>query len=127
MNKKSKISGLFLFSLVVGLSAAPSFAAPPTGHPSVADAAKLLYIPQGEQQLPFHGRVLESFASNSYSYVRVLEGGKERWFAAPLVDLQPGMKVGYGQGTVMTNFYSRKWKRTFPEITFLNQITPLPE
>ncbi|MBF0382946.1 MAG: hypothetical protein HQL69_18145 [Magnetococcales bacterium] len=124
---KTKLLSLLLLGLAVFFNFQQVYAAPPTGHPSVSDAAKMLYIPAAKTKLPFRGRVLESFASNDYSYVRVLQDNKERWFAAPLVSLTPGMLVAFGKGTVMTNFYSRKWKRTFAEITFLNQMTPIAE
>ena len=100
-------------------------AAPPPGHPTVDQAYQVMGI---EQQLPMahQGRVLEAIDSNSYTYIRVQIGDlQQRWLAAPRLELQQGKAIGFADGVLMQNFYSKKLKRTFGQIYFVPPIQQL--
>ncbi len=96
-------------------------AEPPPGHPSVGEAHDHLQIPLNE--LSHQGRVLQSIPSNDYVYLEVsrAEGGN-LWLAAPRAAVPVQSYIRYGDGAVMKNFFSRKHKRTFDELMFVDRI-----
>jgi len=99
-------------------------AEPPPGHPSVGQAHDHLQVPEGE--LGYMGQVLQSIPSNDYVYLEVSkkEGGT-RWLAAPRAAVPVQSYIRYGDGRVMHNFFSRKHKRTFAEVMFVDEIQQL--
>lgn len=91
-------------------------------HPTVTEAAKILNIETAPEALPNQGRVLSTIPSNAYTYIEVEQEGKTLWLAAPRVSLEEGALIRYGEGAVMTNFYSKKLDREFPEVLFLGGV-----
>ncbi|WP_207062749.1 hypothetical protein [Motiliproteus sp. SC1-56] len=111
-----------VFFTVWVLSAALAQAAPPPGHPSTDQAAKALGVPT-DQPLLFEGRVLEAIDSNSYTYIQVQVSADEQlWLAAPRLALAPGAVIRFGRGTLMQNFYSKKLKRQFSQVLFVDRV-----
>lgn len=99
----------------------PLLAAPPPDHPTLDQAARILDIPA--QPPVHHGKLLEIFDSNNYSYMRVSHPQEqERWLAAPRTSLPVGTLLRYGDGKRMENFYSKVWQRTFPVIYFVGEV-----
>lgn len=113
---------LALLALLAG--AAPSWGAPPPGHPTPAEAAPLLGLPpqQPEAELSREGTVLEAIDANQYTYLEVLEGERSRWIAAPRLAVAKGAVIRFDNGIVMSNFYSRKLQRTFETLMFVNRV-----
>ncbi len=107
--------------VVWGLSAS-GLAAPPAGHPSVEQAGQALKLPPSEAELNHQGKVLQTIPSNEYVYIEVTSEGRNRWLAAPATELKVGDSIRFPDGTVMTNFYSKRLNRTFEEVLFVGRI-----
>ena len=107
-----------LLSLLL-LPGLPAGAAPPPGHPSVEQAGQALGLPTAPDALPLEATVLEAIDSNSYTYLRVRQGDRESWLAAPRLAAAPGATLRFAPGRTLTDFYSKKLKRTFAAVTFV--------
>ncbi len=115
---------VFAIALTVCMSSV--FDAPPPGHPSTDDAARMLRLPQ-QQAFEFTGEVLESIDSNAYSYIQVKVLDETLWLAAPRIELKKGQHIRFPSGTVMRNFFSRKLKTTFSSVMFVTAVDIIPE
>lgn len=118
--KKNLPFFLIFFTALVGSQ--PAFSAPPPGHPTPEKALKLLKIKDVGQDFPNMGQVVETLDSNQYTYIRVKMDNSERWLAVSRQTLSPGTKIRFPEGLKMSNFYSKVWKRTFPEVFFMRGI-----
>jgi len=76
--------------------------------------------------LPHEGVVIQHFKQKLYSYLQVREDNNNvLWLAAPAKDLKVGDRIGYPNGTLMKNFYSKGLERRFPYILFIPQTRKL--
>jgi hypothetical protein len=66
--------------------------------------------------------VLSSINQSQYTYIEVSQNKKPLWLAATSVAVKKGDLIRFDEGMIMTNFYSKSLKRTFPSITFVNQV-----
>lgn len=90
--------------------------AAPAGHPPVpAD-------PAADENLPNVGKVKESIAAGSYTYLRVAQDGEDKWLAIPHRDVAVGAEVRFAEGMVMNDFHSPSLDRTFDEVLFLGGV-----
>ena len=106
-----------------------AFAAPPTGHPSVEQAAETMRLPRNPNldHLPNRATVLQSIRSNEYVYIEVKNEGGQFWLAAPAEKFNQGDTVRYSNGTLMQNFYSKKHQRTFDAVWFVSKVEVINE
>lgn len=113
-----------LLPLFLYLTAAAVPAAPPPDHPSPAQAMDLLMPekPPAAAELPNQGKVISSMDANDFSYIEVERAGGTEWIAAPKMVVKPGSSIRYEEGSVMTNFYSKLLKRTFPSVMFVGHV-----
>ncbi len=113
-----------LLSLLAALLAATVSAAPPPGHPGPVQAMDLLMPdkPPSAAELPHQGRVRSSIDANDFTYIEVERADSIEWIAAPRMALTPGATIRYEDGAVMSNFYSKLLKRTFPEVIFVGHV-----
>ncbi len=112
--------------LLLAISQGLAIAAPPPGHPSPAQAREMLMPdkPPMPAELPNRGKVLSSMDANEFTYIEVARGdGGREWIAAPKMALKAGSTIRYEDGSVMTNFYSKLLKRTFPSVMFVGQVS----
>ncbi len=111
----------YLFLAALFCMATVVQAEPPAGHPSVGQAHDHLQMPASG--LTHQGRVLQAIPSNDYVYLEVSnkEGGRH-WLAAPRAAVPLQSYIRYGDGVVMKNFFSRKHKRTFDALMFVDRI-----
>lgn len=124
-----------LILLAAALGALPALAQVPSphsthpGHPTPADAGRMMGLPgpAAASALPNKGEVLQAIDANLYTYVEVRDRGAARWLAAPKTDMRPGAVVRFDEGLVMTNFYSKALQRTFPSILFVTNIAVVDE
>ena len=100
--------------------------APPPGHPSTDDAARLLKLPE-QPSFDFQGEVLQAIDSNAYTYIQVKVLDETIWLAAPRQALSKGQRIRFPSGTVMRNFYSRKLQTTFSSVMFVMSVDIIPE
>ncbi|HEY0720192.1 MAG TPA: hypothetical protein VGE50_02950 [Gammaproteobacteria bacterium] len=107
--------------IVVGLSATV-LAAPPAGHPTVEQAGQALKLPPTDAELNNEGKVLQTISSNEYVYIEVSSAGRKRWLAAPATELKSGDTIRFPNGTLMSNFYSKRLQRNFDEVLFVGRI-----
>ncbi len=70
--------------------------------------------------------VTEVIQTSNYSYVKLKEGDKEYWAAAPRFDAKTGQTYYYTQAMEMKNFKSRELNRTFESIWFLEGLNDKP-
>jgi hypothetical protein len=73
------------------------------------------------QQWPHEGTVVSSIDASIYTYVEVNDNGKTVWIAAPTVAVKKGDTIGYDEGAVMSNFYSKSLNRTFDTVLFVGK------
>ena len=113
-----------LLPLCVAALATAALAAPPPGHPSPAQAMDLLMPdkPPVPAELPNQGRVISSMDANDFTYLEVERSGAIEWIAAPKMAVKPGSTIRYEEGSVMTDFYSKLLKRTFPSVMFVGHV-----
>jgi hypothetical protein len=112
-----------LFALVLSTSAAAAdpAAAPVNPHAAPANPHAGMTMPQ--QSMPTQsGKVLSTISVPSYTYVEVSQGTKTMWLAAATSPVKKGDMVRFDNGMVMTNFYSKTLKRSFPSIVFVNSL-----
>lgn len=97
---------------------------PPPGHPSSSQAMEILMSgsPTRSEELPHQGEVLSAINANQFTYLEIQEESSVQWIAVPLMAVTPGSSIRYGNGRVMTNFYSRLLQRNFPRITFVKDL-----
>ena len=118
----------FLTVLLLATALASGMAAPPPGHPSPDEAARLLNIPDASgRNLPYVGRVIQAIDSNNYTYLQVTVNDGARWLAAPKAVFPKNVVIRYGDGALMRNFYSKVLKRTFSEILFVANVQVIRE
>jgi len=109
-----------LFLTGVMMAGETPLAAPP-GHPPVpAD-------PAARDNLPNGGKVSETIAAGTYTYLHVTEDGAETWLAIPRRDVPVGAQIRYADGTPMQEFHSPSLNRTFEEVLFLGGVMVMTE
>jgi hypothetical protein len=118
-----------LLPLVLLLAAAAAPAAPPPGHPTPAQAMDQLMPdkPPTPAELPNQGKVISSMDANDFTYIEVQRSGATEWIAAPKMAVKPGSTIRYEEGSVMSNFYSKLLKRTFPSVMFVGHVAVVAE
>lgn len=78
---------------------------------------------QKRQTMPTQsGKVLSTISVPSYTYVEVSQGKETLWLAAATSPVKKGDRVRFDSGMVMTDFYSKTLKRSFPSIMFVNSL-----
>jgi len=109
-----------LFALVLSTS---TFAADPAApvNPHAAPVNPHAGMPQ-QPMLTQSGKVLSTISVPSYTYVEVSQGKKTMWLAAATSPVKKGDMVRFDDGMVMTDFYSKSLKRSFPRIAFVNSL-----
>jgi len=70
----------------------------------------------------FSGKVVETMNSGGYTYVRVDDGTKKTWAAAPPFTVSVGDRVAVPDGLPMENFESKTLGRTFDVIYFVPEV-----
>ncbi|MFO7543567.1 MAG: hypothetical protein R6W97_12285 [Thiobacillus sp.] len=103
-----------LFALIFSASAFATGPIPP-GHPPVAKA-------MNKPALTQTGKVLSTLSVPSYTYIEVSQGKKTLWLATTTRGVKKGDMVRFDEGMVMTDFYSKSLKRSFPSLLFVNSL-----
>ncbi len=67
--------------------------------------------------------VLSTASAPPYIYIEAAQGKKTLWLAANRVAVKKGDVIHFDQDIVMSNFYSKSLKRTFPSVIFVNRLT----
>lgn len=76
-----------------------------------------------QSQLPNQGTVKTVLQAEAYTYLEVFNAAQEElWLAGPKLEIQPGEKVQYSTGVMMSGFYSKELKRVFKEVLFVGQV-----
>lgn len=68
------------------------------------------------------GTVTLAKTAGGYTYLKVKEGGKEKWLAALPMSVAVGDKVEYAGGDTMKDFKSKAMDQTFDSIHFVSRI-----
>ena len=110
--------------LFAALASVSVMAAPPPGHPSPEQSRDMLMPdkPPAPADLPNMGKVLSSIDANDFTYIEVDRAGRKVWIAAPKMALKPGSTIRYEDGAVMSDFYSKLLKRSFPSVMFVGHV-----
>lgn len=83
--------------------------------------------PDANQQSNIHKVTAEEVLQvNGYTYIRVLEDGKEKWLAGPTAAVETGKEFYYGNSMEMKNFESKELDRSFEKIYFVDRISDNP-
>ena len=120
------MKSLFAFVALVILSSTTALAALPDGHPSAASGAEMLQPAANTpaSQLPQKGKVVSLINTDQYTYVEVSQDKVKGtvWLASTTVVVKKGDQIRFDDGFVMSNFYSKTLKRTFPKVLFVSQV-----
>ncbi len=82
---------------------------------------------QVENQSDIHSVIIQDVLQVSeYTYLLVLEDGKEKWLAAPSVQVDKGKTYYFKNGMEMANFESKELNKTFKKIYFIDKISTDP-
>ncbi len=82
---------------------------------------------EGENQSGVHSvMVKEVLQVSEYTYLRVSEDGKEKWLAAPSVQVEKGKTYYFKNGMEMMNFESKELNKTFEKIYFIDKLSTDP-
>ncbi len=102
-----------LLALAMVAVSGTSVAAPQTDS-SVIQLAAAKY--------PNEGKVLEVIDTSMYTYLQVSSDNGAVWIAASKTSVPKGSMIGYGNGAVMKNFYSKTLNKSFETIIFLDRV-----
>ena len=112
-----------LFVLAVFSTAVIAADSLPAGHPPVGAKRQ----GQGAAQLPQKGKVLSAIDVPQYTYLEVSQDKKTFWIAGPTVAAKKGDMIRFDDGMAMSNFHSKTLNRTFPSISFVNNVVVTKE
>lgn len=82
-----------------------------------------------KQTLANDGKVFvvqEVIQATEYTYLKVSEGGAERWVAVTKLEAIPGDRYYYDKGLEMKDFHSKELNRDFETVDFINNIRKTP-
>jgi hypothetical protein len=74
-------------------------------------------------QPALQGRVQEVLQADQYTYLRLNDGGQQRWIAGPSIDVKVGAEVQHSEGVLMSAYFSQVLQRSFDKILFVGQLT----
>ncbi len=112
-----------MLSLTTLLIATPAAAELPAGHPPLPGTERENRDNTASASvLPNEGQVLNTFQSGGYRYIEVTADGTSQWLAAPLIEVEKGMRIRYSKGVPMANFYSKSLDKTFERILLVGKI-----
>jgi len=72
-------------------------------------------------------KVVSAINTLSYTFIEIVRDDKTLWLAADVINLKPGDRIQYEEGFLMLNFRSNDLLRTFPNMTFIEQVKVIPE
>lgn len=104
--------------LILAMLALVAFA----GSGTVAAAEKNSAKSASASKWPNQGKVLEVIDTSMYTYLQVASAKGPVWIAASKTSVAKGDTIGYGGGSVMTNFHSKSLNRTFESIIFTDKV-----
>lgn len=81
---------------------------------------------QGANPNSHEVKVEEVIQASNYTYLRVMENGKETWLAVSKQEVKKGDTYYYANELVMNNFPSKELGRTFETILFVQQFSNQP-
>lgn len=95
-----------------------------TGQSKISTQKQTAAAPEAVASKPngLTGKVLETFDSGGYTYIRLGSDAGEKWVAAPQVKVTVGEDASFADGQVMQNFHSKTLNRTFEEIVFTGGV-----
>ncbi len=73
-------------------------------------------------KLPNKGIAKKIFQTDTYTYIKVAMKGGTAWIATPTIELDVNTKIRFSEGSLMSDFYSKSLKRTFPTLFLVNQV-----
>jgi hypothetical protein len=73
-------------------------------------------------ELTQQGVVLTAIDVPQYTYIEVRQGKDSHWLATTTVAVKKGDVIRFGDGMMMSNFYSKSLKRTFDKIAFVSMV-----
>jgi len=114
-----------LFVLALYFTAAVAAESLPAGHPPVDSTRQVRGTPG--THMAQKGKVLSTIDVPHYTYLEVIHNGKTVWIAGPTVAVKKGDIIRFGNGLAMTNFRSKTLNRTFPSISFVDNVVVTKE
>ncbi len=114
-----------ILALALTLQACKNEKAATSTEQPQATAASEIMAP-GELAFPLAGKVLETFNSGGYTYMRLDTAAGEKWAAVMATDVAVGEEIAIGEGSSMFDFHSKTLERTFDEIIFSSGIIDRP-
>jgi len=77
--------------------------------------------------LAVEATVVSVSSTLSYTFIEIERDGKPMWLASDVVALNPGDRISFDEGFLMMNFHSHDLERTFPNMTFVENVKVIPE
>jgi hypothetical protein len=113
------MKSILLLSLIALCSSA--YATQPATPASPHQGMKMMPMSAPEIPLTQQGTVKSAINVPMYTYIEADLGKKTIWLATSTVAVKKGDTIHFDEGMVMTNFYSKSLKRSFPSIVFVNR------
>jgi hypothetical protein len=102
---------------------APGTALPP-GHPPMTSPVPTMALPSTPSYVQTQtATVVSTIDVPQFTYLEIKQNGTTRWLAAKTIAAKKGDIVKFDNGATMENFNSKTLNRTFPSITFVNNVT----
>ena len=115
----------FMFLLAVGACNQPQVLEAEQGDSSPAQGAKQIFETGASGESQSHSvRLLDTLSGSRYSYLKVIEEGKEFWLATLQAEYQIGKDYRFQKGLYKTDYYSTEFDRSFEEIYLVSDLRP---
>jgi len=74
-----------------------------------------------DNSMSHQGQVINVIDTGNYTYMQVSADNKKVWLAVLTMAVKKGDMVRYGEGPVVTNFFSKSLDRKFDKVIFISR------
>jgi hypothetical protein len=101
----------------------PGTALPP-GHPAAGSAGSSQPAPEAADVEKMEtATVVSTLDVPDFTYIEIKQGHQTRWLASKTIIVKKGAVIEFDSNPPLENFKSKALNRTFPSITFVNNVT----
>ncbi|MBI5626852.1 MAG: hypothetical protein HY935_06615 [Nitrosomonadales bacterium] len=96
----------------------------PPGHPAKGTGGSTMPSPETpEVEKLEKATVVSTIDVPGFTYIEIQQGHQTRWLASNTTDAKKGDVIEFEGSSTLEDFKSKKLDRTFPSITFVNNVT----
>lgn len=94
------------------------------GSTNASEAQQIFNSEPSGQKTTHAVQILDTLNGSRYSYLKVIEEGKEFWLATLKAEYQIGKDYRFQKGLYKTDYYSTEFDRSFKEIYLVSDLRP---